>query len=316
MSQCKQNKDALSRAFSHTVKELEIPNIKLSLRSDLEEIRRVHDSVHEFLFLVSLCLPSKHDGEWQRKSAFLAYHFEAFYQAHRSLLEVLSGYYNAGYVLLRSVLELLVRGSFLECLAHRSFRDNARILYKLGTNKKTLIDWINELIEQKPSIDRALEQTSAAIFDKTADIFEDLGFRKEFFYVPNLREVVEQLSEWNILDPIDNPVESVYYQLYAELSKNVHVIPDKTDIGRRLLSEKSLFEATVIPRELTRFMKVLHEVTDIGMVVELNILADWINGDEEVKAKLSGRLAMLEELGLTHASNKLGKLLELKVPTG
>jgi len=79
------------------------------------------------------------------------------------------------------------------------------------------------------------------------------------------------------LDPIQeiiNPVEYIYDFYYRELSADVHVAPDKTNIGKRLLAEKELFETEVIPDELNRYAEDLHRVMDIGIVVELNILED------------------------------------------
>ena len=57
----------------------------------------------------------------------------------------------------------------------------------------------------------------------------------------------------------------------------MHVAPDKTNIGKRLLAEKDLFEIEVIPEELNRYAEDLHRVMDIGIVVELNILEDILN---------------------------------------
>nr|MDO8097737.1 hypothetical protein [Candidatus Njordarchaeota archaeon] len=240
-----------------------------------------------------------------QKSAFLTYQFQAFYQAHRSFLEVSSGYYNAGNILLWSVLESLIKGAFLECPAHKRFRDNARVLSK-PNGKKTILDWMRDLITINPSIETELEETSGAIFDKTAVIFDDPSFKE---YRPTLIDAIEQLSDWNIFEPVQDAMKLVHGEIYRELSKDVHVIPDKTDIGRRLSLEKDLFETTIIPDELTKFMKVLRQVIDIGVVVELNILSDWINGDEDVRAKLKGKLTILKGLGLPFGHRKLRNLL-------
>ena len=236
------NKDMLSKALSHILKEIEIPNIVASVEINFREIQKAHDSIHEFFYLAPLCLPK--NKSWHEKSAFLTYQYVTLDMAHRSLLEALAGYYNVAYILLRSTLELLIRGAFWECLAHEEFREK---LEKSETKKgkKTLKGWINELIKQRPDIEDELEGTSAAIFDKTAIIFEDSKFEKEFIYLPSFREIVEQIADWNIFDPIQDPVELVYNKIYGELSNSVHVIPDKTDIGRRILSQKELFETEV-----------------------------------------------------------------------
>ena len=301
------NKDMLSKALSHTLKEIGIPNIVASVEINFEEIQKVHDSIHEFIYLAPLCLPK--NKSWHERSAFLTYHYVTLDMAHRSLLDALAGYYNAANILLRSTLELLIRGAFWECLAHKEFREK---LGKLETKKgkKKLKGWINDLIKQRSDIEDELEETSAAIFDKTAIIFEDSKFRKELIYLQNFREIIEQIAVWNIFNPIQDPMELVYNKIYGDLSNNVHVIPDKTDIGTRLLSQKDLFETEVIPDELSKFMKVLHEVVDIGVVIELNVLSDWINQDREVKTKLRERLTVIEDLELNFSSEKLKRLME------
>jgi len=78
------------------------------------------------------------------------------------------------------------------------------------------------------------------------------------------------------------------------------VVPDKTDIGRRLLKEKELFETTIIPEELNKFCGVLHKVMDIGVVIELSILSDWIEQNKDVKEK---------DLQLSYASLKIKNLI-------
>lgn len=296
-----------ANVLSHIFNELEIPNILVSINTNFEKIQRVNDSIHEFLSLAPLCLP--HDKSWHQKSAFLGYYYwETFYSAHRSFLEALAGYYNVANTLLRNTLELVVKGAFWECLAHKKFRDNANILSK-PKKKKTLIAWLNDLSEHDPYIEHELEKTSGAIFDKTSIIFEDSEFQKKFIHLPNFHEIVEQLTEWNIFNPIQNPQEIIYNKLYGELSKNVHVIPDKTDVGRRLLSEKDLFKVEVMPNELNAYLETLRTLIDISTVIELNILSDWIIQNEEIQNKLIERLSTLEDLELIFAYKKLYSLV-------
>ncbi len=305
------NKDMRSRALSHILKEMESPNIGISIENNVEEIQKANDSIHEFMLLAPICLPSTTEVSWHRKSAFLTYHHEAFYQAHRSFLEALTGYYNAAFTLLRSTNELIIKGAFWECLAHEDFRNRAGVIkkhrVKIEGSKKTLLDWFEDLIEREPSIKEDMEKTSGGIFDKISPIFED---RVLWRLIPPLKKIIEQLSQWGILDPIPDPVNKIY-SIYGNLSADVHVIPDKTDVGRRLLleNENDIFEVDVIPEELSNFMKVLHEVIDIGIVIELNILGDWINQDGGVKTRLKERLAVVEDLGLKYSFEKLNRLV-------
>jgi hypothetical protein len=78
------------------------------------------------------------------------------------------------------------------------------------------------------------------------------------------------------------------------------VIPDRTDIGRRLLREENLFETVVILEELDKFLELLRKVVDVGVVVELNILSEWIELDGEVRARLRERLPVLKNLELSY----------------
>ncbi len=299
-------KDIFRKAFSQCLEELGIPNIAISLQKcDFEKIRKAHNSVHELMIIPTHLIGSSED--FQAKSAYLLYYNEAFDQAHRSLLEALSGYYNAAYTLLRNTLELILKGAFWECMAHKKYRGNAEVIRKerakVENHKISLVDWLNELIKQKPSIVDELEKTSAGIYDKISPLFEDETLRK---IIPNVRSIVEQLSDWGIFDPIQeivDPVEYVYDFYYRELSADVHVAPDKTNIGRRLLAEKELFEIEVIPDELNKYAEDLHRVIDIGMVIELNIMEDLIN--EESKKWLNERLVVITELELNYASTKI-----------
>jgi len=301
------DKSMLNIALSHTKKEIGMANMRASLKSDYETVQKAHDSIHEFIYLAPLCLPSQPGATWHSKSAFLTYQWEAFYQAHRSFLEALSGYYNAAYALLRSTLELIVKGAFWECLAHEHFREKATPLQlERGKGKrKSLKDWVNALIEQEPSVRKDLEETSAAIFDKTAILFKNRQFQKQFVYIPAFSVMVNQLIEWEIID-IPNSFAIVYKKLYTDLSKDVHVVPDATDMGRRLLAEKDFMENEVISEELIRYMKTLHEVIDLSIVIELNILRDWIKPGGS--NKLKERLDVLRDLKLKYGLKKLETL--------
>jgi len=210
---------------------------------------------------------------------------------------------------LRSTLELLLKGAFWECLAHENFRTKATKLQsdKDKGKRKSVKDWVDALIEQEPSVRRDLEETSAAIFDKTAILFRNREFQKKFVHVPRFPVLIDQLVEWQVLD-IPNSFHIVYDNLYSDLSADVHVAPDATDVGRKLLAERDFMEIEVIPEELTKYMKTLHEVIDLGTAVELNILRDWIElGDND---KLKERLKTLKDLELKYSLGKLEALVQ------
>lgn len=301
----------LKETLSHLLNELNIPNVAISLqRGDFEKIQKAHASIHEFARIPLLLINS--DKDFQAKSAFLVYQWETFDQAHRSILETLSGYYNTAYVLLRNTLELILKAAFWECMAHKKYRSNAGIIKKrrirIENHKISLIDWLNKITKQKPSIDMELEKTSMGIYDKIFPLFENETFKK---IIPDVKSIVSQLTEWEIFDPIQeivDPVEYVYDGFYKKLSADVHVEPDKLTIGRRLLVGEELFETKILLNELNKYAETLHRVMDLGIVVELNILGNLVN--EESREQLEEELEAILELGLNFATTKIVKILE------
>ena len=291
--------------FNLILETLEIPNIFSSLEErNFEILIKTHTSVYEFMDLAPyLCSKNK---DWiPEKSAFLIYYqTQAFHLAHRSFLEALAGYYNAAYILLRSCHESLIRGAFWECLAHKKFRDNARVLEK---KKKDLLGLFNVTFEAAPKIEKKLEENSKTILELMQPILEDKARKK---LIPDIHTMIEQLAQWEIFDPVPDPVKTIY-DFYQEFSADVHIIPDKTDVGRRLLKGKDIiFETSIDPDELSKFSKILHRVIDIGTVIELNILSDWIEHDEKVKNRLKKRMKEIDSLGLKLSSEKLQSLVK------
>ena len=302
-------KEVWSKVVQHMMNEIQIPNILSSLQVvDYDLLQMTHDSIHEFIYIAPFCLPKSYS--WHSKSAFLTYHYVACDQAHRSFLEALAGYYNVANIILRSVLELVIKGAFWECLAHKKFRENAKVIerearIRIGEFRGTILDWLNDIIQRKPEIEDELEKISAGIFDKIAPLFKDSELEK-LVVALKPKVVLNQLSVWKILDPYR---QDEVYKIYRKLSREVHVIPDKTDIGRRLIRRKEIFKVEIIPGELEEFLKVLHKIMDIAIVIELNVLSDWIIQLKD-KTKLKERLLALRDLKLEGGFRKLSELIE------
>ena len=301
-------KEVWSKVVQHMMNEIQIPNILSSLQVvDYDLLHRAHDSIHEFIYIAPFCLPE--GCSWHSKSAFLTYHYVACDQAHRSLLEALAGYYNVANIILRSVLELVIKGAFWECLAHKKFRENAKVVekearVKIDESERTILDWLNDIIRLKPETEDELEEVSGGIFDKIAPLFKDPELEKLVIALKP-RVVINQLSAWKILDPYK---QDEVYKIYRKLSREVHVIPDKMDVGRRLLYKKIIFEVEIIPEELEEFLKVLHRIMDIAIVIELNVLSDWITQLKD-KTRLKERVQALVDLELEGGSRKLSELI-------
>jgi hypothetical protein len=299
--------DQLRGAFSHTLGELGLENIQPSFLVEYEQLQKAHDAIHECILLAPLMFPSQAetDAAWQGKSAFFAYQWEAFHHAHRSLIEALCGYYNVAFTLLRTTLELLIKGAFWECLAHKRYRENAQVLddNKAGRRLRRLLE---QELQKTPGGEDGLERISAGIYDVIGPLIERQDFRIFF------STIVLQLEQWDIFLPIHDANKSVYNRLYRKLSSDVHVIPDRTDIGRRLADAKAeLFEQELLPDTLCEYAGMLHKTIDLGVLIELNLLADLIEGNGDAKGNLRERLPFLEQLDLVDSLKRARQLVEV-----
>lgn len=163
---------SLNKAYSHIIKELQLGNLEGSLKVKYDEVWRSHDAIHEFMLLAPKMFPFPKGPSWHTRSSFLLYHSETFNTAHRSLIEALCSYYNVSFILLRSVLELLLKGAFFECLAHKDFRKDAPVLSR-DKRGKNLLEWLNEIVKRAPAIEDEFEKMSGGIYDKIAPIVDD-----------------------------------------------------------------------------------------------------------------------------------------------
>jgi hypothetical protein len=70
-------------------------------------------------------------------------------------------------------------------------------------------------------------------------------------------------------------------------------------------AETDFLETGVAVEELDRYVRTLHRLMDIGIVVSLNVFQDWINRDNNVKDNLRGRTEHMEDLELEHSLARL-----------
>ena len=210
-----------------------------------------------------------------RTSAFCIYYTDSVHLARRGCTETFSFYYGIGHSLLRSVLESLIRGAFWEGTAHKQFRENARVIRrtgtKIGTETKTLLNWFADTFKRHPNSEDELEQMSAVIFDKTAALFTDRSLSR---VVPRFKKMLEQVTAWGLLRPIEEPILAINEHLYWELSKDAHLIPDKTLLGRRFVAGKGPMPSVEYDAgDLESFVEALRCVVDVGIVLSTNLVS-------------------------------------------
>ena len=281
--------------------------LRTSLRLEIQSLQRAHDLIHEFILLAALCFPrgGPRERSAQSKSAFLIAQWDVVEMAHRSLLEALCAYYNVAFLLLRSTLELLLKGAFWECLSHKVFRDRSTVLDNWASGRE-IKNWLQALFEKWPSIEEELERVSASIYDKIEPVISEQSFQ------PPFKMIVQQLHSWGMLAPIPDPSGVLYETIYRGLSGDVHAVPDRTDIGRRLAAGgKDVFEREILPANLKEYASLLHQILDIGIVIELNVMHGDAADFDSVRAGLSERVASFEQLQLAYSLQRLQELQDL-----
>lgn len=240
-------------------------------------VRNAHDLIHRFIRLAPEHIDT--DEKFHAKAAFLIYQNDAFDVAHLAFYESLAAHYAVARILLRSTLELILRGTFLNCLADKSFRDNAGIigqrrvsLYGDKNFKRTIIDWLNEVIENSPEVENEMKENSATVLDKVSPIFTDQELQRKL--IPPTQVLIEQLAAWRMFDPVPSAVDRAH-QIYSNLSGDIHGAPEGTDTGRRILSDVSAnpFTKQPIPGELEAVCKLIKEVMEIGIALEMNVVS-------------------------------------------
>jgi hypothetical protein len=215
------------------------------------------------------------------------------------------GNYAAGFILLRATLELVIKGAFFECLAHKKFRDQSAILDKDNRGRR-LKHFLKDLLARRPSIEQDLETTSVTIYDKTSKIMNDLKFR------PSNELMLRQLAKWGVFEGIEAPITTVSH-IYRKLSGDVHAHPNRTGVGRILIyRRRDLFkQKKVMRRVLAEYLRDLRKVADVGIVMTINILKENLEQfpqtRDQVQADFSQRFKDLE---LRFASLRLSTLVE------
>jgi len=206
-------------------------------------------------------------------SAFLMYHWDAGQMAGISLSNGLCGQYNAGFTLLRSYLELLLKGSYFQCLSQKEFREDPNIVLKSTDSVSILTTNMSSLISQEHVDDIDLEKDSMLVFEVLR------GHWSQDLFHPEVRLIARQVDGWGMLEGLEgNPVE-IIGELYGELSQNVHERVEYTDSGRAVEEGTEIFEwpAPILGQSLSEFLHDFHLAMEVGVISVLNQLARQIS---------------------------------------
>ena len=208
------------------------------------------------------------DQAFRSASAFLMYHWGAGQTAGLSLGNALSGNYNVAFTLLRSFVELLLKGVLFQCLAHSTYRERPSPALKPTDALALFSSHLSSMIKERASDATELESNTAAIFDLLGGDWMQSAFRLE------MGSVVQQVADWGILGGLHGSPAKMVCELYGRLSENVHERIERTDIGRATEEGVEIFEwpAPILAESLSEFLSEFHLAMEMGVIAELNLL--------------------------------------------
>ena len=219
------------------------------------------------------------EGRWDREdfnlmSAFLVYQWEAVSIGGLSLGSCLGAHYNAAFTLLRSCLELVLKGALFQCLARDGFRSKLSPALKETDTVKMLATHLSTMIKEGGKVGAELESYSFAIFNLLKGDYLQLASHLE------VKSIAQQVADWGILNGVPNPKRTVL-DLYRGLSRNVHEQEEYTDTGRALHEGAKAFQhpAPILPQSLSEFLDEFRSVMDLGVITLLNLLHHTIPHD-------------------------------------
>lgn len=302
--------EELNEIYNILLEQIKIQNIKYSLfKMDSDKIINAYDSIHEFWTLWTYIIDS--DEELLSRMTFRLYHRESSHIILQSFILALSGHYNAASTLLRAVLELIIKGTFYDCLAHEKYRSKLDLSTRKG--KYTIRKIIEDEIKSNPKEGDIEDFSANVLFIIEPLIYNKLDHKK--YHLPNFRETIEMLIKWGLFYPIDNDLSSddatnEIYDIYQRLSENVHAKHYSIDIMRRASKTNKLLEPTVIKVDLELYLHNLITVIDIGTLTEFNILKGLINYNSVVENKLRNRVDTLNNLNLYYTCKAIKDFVE------
>jgi hypothetical protein len=203
---------------------------------------------------------------YERITAFIFYHWDGTFTLRRSLINALCNFYNTGFVLLRCSLDMLFQGLLFQCLSMKHFRESEELKeIKKDSKLQRMVDQLMKLLDENPNEADRLEKNSAHIFD----LFERIPSLP-----PEIRQTYDLLAKWGFFHPIKKSIKVIDRLYYAELSYNVHQNFRAIDIGRAVLEGEEIFEVhcPFLKKSLEDYLKAFHEVSDLWMLSELNLL--------------------------------------------
>lgn len=271
------NIEELKRWAEHGFKD-DNKNALESIKISETNILNVFGSYLRFVFIPRNLIAT--EAELDKRSAFMKqYLIESSQNFEIAFKNALSAYYSAAFSMLRNFLEAIIVGATCEYLAHDHYRSN----YK-GINSN-LINKIESLsTEEKNDIE-------GKSFMILLVVWKFLASEKKF----NMKDLVIALNNWGAIYPITKIDE--IYNLYSELSGFIHQNPIHLDTTQRAIASdsESMYEVIPIQENLSDFCDMSCKILDAAIVIELNIMKEFVTGTLADKIILEDQLRILND---------------------
>lgn len=205
-----------------------------------------------------------------RHRALAIHHREGAALSVRSVILAVHGAYNAAYSLLRSLLEIILRGVAVDYAA---------------THMQSLPGTLTKEFVRTSGLADVLEEGRVR---RLGDRFEHDSFKFLVFlgksgvlFAPSFDALCKQLGVWGMLRPIED-LRS--YVDYRELSLNVHGQYRRSDTARASAAGRPITgKPAVVEAALVHYTESYGRVADVCGVVVLNLLREEIAGNPSMR---------------------------------
>jgi len=284
-----------------------LENAEAAIRETQPEVDKGREAIIEDVHLMQGIISgpdrSINKDVFNRKSAYLLYHWESWQAARCSLLNALCGYYAVAFASLRLSLEQQLRASFYQALCERKYRETLSVYVYPDDKKIRLKDYLFDRITDTEQ--EKLEKSSASLFD----IIESR--MKELPQLLSVRGIlIPQLSDWKVLGR-----EKKARKLYKKLSADVHGTPWRTDVGRSLRErEPKLFQTpTFMRKDFSEYVETLVRTMDVCCSITLAMNQDLIRTTPSISSFMIDEMKekTLRELRMELTIAKLHEILDI-----
>jgi len=295
--------------LTNILNELNIPEIERVLNSShFNAITNVHDGILLYHTLPEIIIKGTRNGGRNMRSYHLAYfmhHGEAIKKAYLSFYLILMGHRSISFSVDRILLELMIKGSFWDCISRKRYR-NKKI--PSGDKLKKIRYAIQKMIDDYSGTFTSCQYCSLSAIDSVLD-YIDLNISEKSTWeniVPRMNDMIKILYDWKKFRPLKEP--EVIYTIYKILSNDIHSHPNSI-IDELHMQNIKVNYCDAHLQDLSDPLSRLMQILDIGNILTLNIFFSDRYLENEIFKFLPDIKNSFEQFNFPYSNKRISNIL-------